>query len=236
MTFESPEELVSTQVIAYCSRALDRSRFFRILQEGTMSDSLMQYAFLQYRFFREQLHRWFGLCIVKVASTAEASQRDAVMALGGHVFTDLRDGHDVMFADFLCQLGLSDAAICASSPSPSTIAYSQSFFDVFGYGTHNFYEALATLSGRELCVALRNRRLLLHYFNTANKKQPTWLALHAELELDHFRDAVRPALARCGDDLAATALLTTAIEAGIDRHVQYFDEMLAEWNEHTTRS
>lgn len=233
MKIEPHEELVSARAIAHCGLALDRSPFFDILRRGKMPAALMQYAFLQYRFFREQLHRWFGLCIVKAASSSEASQRDAIMALGGHVFSDLRDGHDLMFAELLQQLGLTDVEIATSRPSPSTIAYSQSFFDTFGFGTSNFHEALATLSGRELCVAVRNERILRDYFDVHEMRRPTWLALHAELELDHFRDAIRPALARYAADPAATVLLTSAIEVGIDRHVLYFDDLL---REHQTAS
>ena len=194
-----------------------------------MPVTLMQYAFLQYRFFREQLHRWFGLCIVKAASSSDANQRDAVMALGSHVFTDLRDGHDVMFAEFLGDLGLAAVDVGASRPSSSTVTYAQSFFDDFGYGTSNFYQALAALSGREVCVAVRNRRILREYFDARSMKRPTWITLHAELEMDHFRDAFRPALAPCAGDLEALAQLTNAVEAGIERHVQYFDGMLAEY-------
>src|SRR5450432_1680168 len=120
---ESSEEVVSARVIAYCDLALDRSRFFGLLREGAMPVTMMQYAFLQYRFFREQLHRWFGLCIVKAASSSDANQRDAVMALGSHVFTDLRDGHDVMFAEFLGDLGLAAVDVGASRPSSSTVTY-----------------------------------------------------------------------------------------------------------------
>jgi hypothetical protein len=194
-----------------------------------MPAPLLRYAFLQYRFFRAQLHRWFALCIIKVVSGADLGQRDSVMALAHHVFTDLRDGHDLMFADFLRELDVGVDEICASRASPATVAYMQSFFDDFGYGPSNFYEALGALSGRELCVALRNRRIIRGYFEPRGTEPPTWIALHAELELDHFHDAVRPALAHSSGDPQALANLTKAIERGIDRHIDYFDELLREY-------
>lgn len=223
------EHVVSEQAIGYCNEALDHSHFFGLLQEGSMPDALMKYAFLQYGFFRDQLHRWFGLCIIKAGQGSDASQRDAVMALANHIFTDLRDGHDLMFAEFLRDLGLTEAELAASSPSPSTAAYIQSFFDDFGYEPSNFYEALAALSGRELSVAVRNGRILRGYFDPRNLARPTWIALHAELELEHFHDAVRPALRHCAGDSVAFAALTKAVTAGIERHAQYFDALLREY-------
>jgi thiaminase len=226
---QSSEERVSERATEHCSRALGRSRFFGLLKGGGMPAPLLKYAFLQYRFFRDQLHRWFALCIIKVASGADLRQRDAVMALASHIFTDLRDGHDLMFTEFLQGLGIGVDELATSRASPATIAYTESFFDDFGYEPNNFYEALAALSGRELCVAIRNERIIREYFAPRGTKPPTWLALHAELELDHFHDAVRPALAHCGDDDEAIASLTTAIERGIDRHVDYFEGLLREY-------
>ena len=60
-------------------------------------------------------------------------------------------------------------------------------------------------------------------------KRPTWIALHAELEMDHFLDAIRPALMHWGANVGAIGDLTRAIEGAIDRHVQYFEAMLSEY-------
>jgi thiaminase len=230
---EAQEKAISARTIAYCNELLNRSRFFRMLRDGTITPALIQYAFLQYHFWRDRLHQWFGLCIVKADNCSDPDQKTAIMALADHIFTDLRDSHEKMYVEFLHDLGLSDAEIVASRRSVATASYERSFFDDFGYETKNFYEALAALSGRELCVALRNAIILQHYFDARTMKRPTWLALHAQLEVDHFYDAIRPALTHYNGNSAKIADLMKAIEHGIDRHMQYFEDMLHEYEENS---
>jgi hypothetical protein len=71
----------------------------------------------------------------------------------------------------------------------------------------------------------RFKRLSRARFN----RYPTWLTLHAELEIEHFQDTLRVA-AYHANDPATIAALMGAIERGIDRHVQYFEDMLVEIN------
>ncbi len=151
------------------------------------------------------------------------------MSLADHTFTDLQDGHSEMYLEFLHELELGDTEVQALHRSAATVLYERSFFDDFGYETSNFYEALAALSGRELCVSVRNGRLLRDYFDARRLKHPTWLALHAELEVEHFQDAIRPVLTRYTGDTAKIADLMQAVERGVDRHVQYFEAMLHEY-------
>jgi thiaminase len=226
---EAQKQAITETTIAYCNESLDHSRFFTLLKDGEITRSIMQYAFLQYQLWRDRLHQWFGLCIVKAGSCTDPDQKAAIMSLADHTFTDLQDGHSEMYLEFLHDLGLGDAEIKASHRSAATVSYERSFFDDFGYETNNFYEALATLSGRELCVAVRNERILQYYFDARSMKHPTWLALHAELEVEHFHDAIRPALTRYAGNSAKIADLMKAIKQGIDRHVQYFEEMLHEY-------
>ncbi len=220
---------ISSSTIAYCHETLDRSRFFCLLKAGAVAPSLIQYVFLQYYYWRDRLHQWFGLCIVKAGSCTQEDQKSAIMSLADHTFTDLRDNHNEMYVEFLHDLGLSDAEIMASGRSTATASYERSFFDEFGYGTDNFYEALATLSGRELCVSIRNVRFLQSYFDARSMKHPTWLSLHAELEVYHFQDSIHPMLTRFDGDLAKQNSVIKAVERGINRHVQYFDDLLHEY-------
>lgn len=134
-----------------------------------------------------------------------------------------------MYVEFMHDLGLSDAEIALAQRSAATSAYERSFFDDFGYGTDNFYEALAALSGRELCVSVRNARLLQFYFDARNLQHPTWLSLHAELEVNHFQDSIRPVLMRYEGDATKLTSVIQAVERGIDRHVQYFEDLLHEY-------
>ncbi|WP_017301154.1 iron-containing redox enzyme family protein [Nodosilinea nodulosa] len=222
------ELAITDRTIAYCNAALDGSRFFSLLQAGQVSAPLMQYVFLQYHHWRDRLHQWFGLCIVKAGSCTDPDQKAALLSLSDHIFTDLEDGHSEMYVEFLHDLGLSDDDIAAAQRSAATTAYERSFFDQFSYGTDNFYEALAALSGRELCVSVRNGKILRHYFDARAMKQPTWLSLHAELEVNHFQDSIRPVLIHA-EDSAMPARVVAAIDQGIDRHVQYFEDLLQEY-------
>jgi thiaminase len=226
---QTQEASITATAIAYCQTALDRSRFFSSLKAGNLSPAIMQYAFLQYRHWRDRLHQWFGLCIVKAESCTDPDQEAAILSLADHIFTDLQDKHNVMYIEFLHELGLSDGEIMAAQRSAATASYEHSFFDEFGYGTDNFYEALAALSGRELCVSVRNGQILQSYFNVRGMKYPTWLSLHAEVEADHFQDAIRPVLTRYTEDSGKMSSVITAVERGIDRHLQYFDDLLQEY-------
>jgi hypothetical protein len=60
---------------------------------------MMQYAFLQYHHWRDRLHQWFGLCIVKAGSCTDPDQKSAIMSLADHTFTDLQDGHSEMYSN-----------------------------------------------------------------------------------------------------------------------------------------
>src|SRR4051812_22379881 len=81
---EERAESITAQTIAYCNEALDRGRFFRLLQSGGLPPPLMNYAFLQYKFWRDQFHKWFALCIIKSGSCHDPDQKNAVMALADH--------------------------------------------------------------------------------------------------------------------------------------------------------
>lgn len=229
-TTQAPEESIIAQTIAHCHTALDRSRFFNQLNAGDITPSLMQYVFLQYHYWRDRLHQWFGLCIVKAGSCTDPDQKSALLSLSDHIFTDLKDDHSEMFVKFLHELGLSNDDIAASQRSKATTSYERSFFDEFGDGTDNFYEALAALSGRELCVSIRNTRILHSYFDVRHLQHPTWLSLHAELEVNHFQDSIRPVLLHYNDSDKLTDVIK-AVEQGIDRHVQYFEDLLNEYED-----
>lgn len=225
---KAQEEAITAQTIAYCQAALDHSCFFGLLKAGMITPATMQYVFLQYHHWRDRLHQWFGLCIVKAGSCTNPDQKIALLSLSDHIFTDLKDGHSEMFIACLHDLGLSDDDIAISQRSRATASYERSFFNDFGNGIDNFYEALAALSGRELCVSLRNARILQSYFDVRSMKHPIWLSLHAELELNHFQDSIHPVLVHHSNSIQLTCVIK-AIERSIDRHVQYFEELLQEY-------
>jgi thiaminase len=221
--------MMAERTSEYCEAACDASRFFRLLAEQSLPPSLMQYTFLQYRFYRDQLHRWFGRCVVKAETCADRDQRAAVMSLAEHLFVDLRDGHDFMYREFLGDLGVTDDEVEQSTPSSATRSYSASFLNDHGPDVSGLYEALAALSGREMCVAVRNGRLIQHYFAPRGLRAPTWIELHATLEVEHFHAGLQPAVSCLHADPAALATLLSAVERSIRRHTQYFDDLLEEW-------
>lgn len=233
LPFEIEEKLeeISTIAINYCHDSLDKSSFFSQIKQGTLPLSAMQYVFLQYHFWRDRLHQWFSLCIVKADSCSEPDKRLAIMSLADHLFTDLKDDHTEMFLNFLEDLELREKAIFSTQRSQATKVYESSFFDDFGYGMDNFYEAIAGLSGRELMVSIRNQFLLKYYFDRQQKKQPTWVALHAELELDHFYDSISSAIIKYVNNTQKMEALMGAIKTSIDRHLNYFDDLLNEYNQ-----
>ena len=59
------------------------------------------------------------------------------------------------------------------------------------------------------------------------------IALHAELEVDHFLDVVRPLLAEQG--AAPRHSMRGAVDGAIGRHVEYLDALLREHEEDTAR-
>ena len=219
----------SAEVVHHCERALDGSAFFRALAARPESAALIRYAFLQYRFFRDQLHRWFGLCIVKAPNCRDSSHKAAIMALADHIFTDLRDAHEEMYDRFLRDLQISDADTARERPSRATARYIRSYLEEFDLDTGDFFVALAALAGRELCVSLRNQRLIARYFVPREIETPTWIGLHSHLELDHFQDAIRPVLAAANVGASSGRAARTAVEQAIDRHVRLFDDLLGEF-------
>jgi hypothetical protein len=219
----------SAEVVNHCERALDGSAFFRALAARPESAALIRYAFLQYRFFRDQLHRWFGLCIVKAPNCRDSSHKAAIMALADHIFTDLRDAHEEMYDRFLRDLQISDADTARERPSRATARYIRSYLEEFDLDTGDFFVALAALAGRELCVSLRNQRLIACYFVPREIETPTWIGLHSHLELDHFQDAIRPVLAAHPDESPTFAAARSSVERAINRHVRLFDDLLGEF-------
>jgi thiaminase len=214
--------------VARCERAFDASPFFQRLTTRELTPAQLRYVFGQYGHFRLQLHRWFGLCISKASSCSEPAQRRALLALADHIFTDLRDDHDQLFREYLEQLGFPAGTLHGERASVATRAYVGSFFDDYGCTSCTFFEAIAALGGRELSVALRNRRLLELYFAPRGLTEPTWLSLHAELEIEHFIDVVEPFVTRQDNGSPQLRAASGAIDRAVERHVEYLDALLRE--------
>ncbi len=212
-----------------CERRFDQSAFFERLAAGAITGEALGYIFGQYGHFRIQLHRWFAVCILLARDASQPAQRQSIMALADHVFTDLRDDHDVLFAECLQSFGLPTGTLYAGSPSPATRTYIESFVDDSRAPTATWLEATAALAGRELSVALRNQRLIRSYFAPRGQTAPIWITLHAALEVDHFLDALRPVLAERASGTASLEAVHVAVGRAFGRHAEYLDTLLEEY-------
>src|SRR5258708_7038518 len=100
------EETITQEIIDYSRHALSTSNFFGKLKNGEIGLSCLKYVFSQYRYWRDQFHTWFGLCILKSGSCEPSHVRDAVLELADHTLTEMREDHAGMYRDFLRSLGV----------------------------------------------------------------------------------------------------------------------------------
>ena len=226
------EEHILGALREQCERRFDRSAFFNQLAAGAVSAEALRYVFGQYGHFRIQLHGWFAVCIFLAKDASQPAQRQSIMALADHIFTDLRDDHDVLFAECLQHFGLPSGTLYVGSPSPATQAYIESFVESFLNDRRApptaWLEAIAALTGRELSVALRNQRLIRSYFAPRGQAAPIWISLHAELEVNHALDALRPILSDWAPGTAAPEVLRAVAGRAFGHHADYLDALLEE--------
>ncbi len=222
------EAAVAEAIVSYCHAALERSRFFPALRAGSVSLTTLRYIFGQYRLLRDRFQAWFGLCIVKSGSCDDEDVRAAIFSLADHIVVEMRDGHDKLFRDFLVDLGLSEAEIRAMRAGEATRRYDASYFERYGWNEGNFFEAVTALSAREILHSIRNAYVLEHFLSKVRIGESQWWRLHVELELDHFKAALRPVVRRSHGDAAAVASVVQTLKREVDRHIQYWDELLDE--------
>lgn len=233
-TTNEPAEIeanITAKVIDYSHRALTASPFFSELDKGGLSIETLRYVFGQYRFWRDQFHTWFGVCIVKSGSCEKPEVAEAVRSLAEHVATEMGDDHSKIYRDFLVDLGLSEAAIRGMRKAAATAKYEGSFIATFGTGPQDFADSVAALSGRELFASLRNTYVIERLATNYGLRGSQWWQLHEELEEEHFRSCLRPFIRTLLRDEREVARLLTVITGEIDRHVDYWDALLVEARE-----
>ncbi len=222
------ENAVAEEIVSYCHAALERSRFFPSLRAGSVSLTVLRYVFGQYRLLRDRFQAWFGLCIVKSGSCDDEDVRAAILSLADHIAVEMRDGHDKLFRDFLVDLGMSEAEIRAMRAGKATRRYDASYFQRYGLSERNFFEAVTAISAREILHSIRNAYVLEHFLSKVGFGESQWWRLHVDLELDHFKAALLPVIQRSHGDDAAVASVVQTLKREIDRHIQYWDELLEE--------
>lgn len=223
------EEAITREVMDYSRHVLHTSAFFGKLKDGNLSLPQLRYVFSQYRYWRDQFHTWFGLCILKSGSCEPRYVHDAVLELADHTLTEMREDHAGLYRDFLQSLGVTLADLRQSVKSACTSEYEQSFLLRFGTSTDNFVDSVAALSARELFAALRNTFVVNALKEKYGIEQSAWWQLHEHLEVEHFRGSVRPIVAeillrrhRSFDEAVSI------MKSEIDRHARYWDCLLTE--------
>jgi hypothetical protein len=220
------ERELADRVIAYSHNALERSRFFGALRRAEVPVGQLRSVFGQYRFWRDQFHTWFGLCLLKSGSCAGEAVTQTVQSLAHHVLEEMRDDHAGMYKDLLRRLGVTESEISTNGRSQVTCDYERSFLNRFGIGPDNFVDAVVALSGRELFASVRNGFLLQH-LRPYGVENDRWLTAHEELELEHFSDAIRGFIRPIMSDDEVQSMMHV-IEREIDCHVGYWDAL---WDE-----
>jgi hypothetical protein len=217
------ERQVADRVVGYSHRALDRSPFFSALRRGQVPIGQLRSVFGQYRFWRDQFHTWFGLCLLKSGSCAREAVTTTVQSLAHHVFEEMSDDHAGMYLGLLHRLGVTKDEINTIQKSQTTCDYEQSFLNRFGLGSDNFADAMVALSGRELFASVRNGFLMEH-LRGYGVENDIWLTVHEGLELAHFSDTISGFLKPEMTDEDIQPLMQL-IEREIDCHVSYWDAL-----------
>lgn len=211
---------VADDLVRYADEHLAASLFFSDLRFGKPSLDQVQYVFGQYYLWRNQFHRWFGVCIAKSAPFGTDFDTSFVLAeLIEHIEEEVDGDHHGMCVKLLHTLGI--AAPEALEPAPETIVYSDSFITRYMDPDRSGEETLAALAGREIVAPARNRMtidaLTKHYNITSGLE---FFNLHEELEVQHFK-SLWAALVK-GYPAEAEHLIDAARNE-IRRHVAFWD-------------
>lgn len=211
---------VADRLVGYVREQLDSSLFFSDLRAGRPTLAQLRAVFGQYYLWRNQFHRWFGVCITKSAPFGTAFDTSFVLTeLAEHIDEEINGDHHGLCVTFLTQLGISDPS--AITPTPETIKYSDSFIVGYMDPERSGEEALAALAGREIVAPTRNRltinALSQHYGICSGLE---FFNLHEELEIEHFKSLWGALVKGFSAD---AELLVEAARTEICKHVAFWD-------------
>jgi hypothetical protein len=216
---------VSADLLAHARVTLDDSAFFSDLRTGKAPIEVVRDVFGQYYLWRNQFHRWLGVCVVK--SPAFGTEFDASRVLSGltaHIEEEVGGDHHGLAVRMLRALGVQRPSSVV--PLPVTAAYCASFPDRFLAPERDGAEAVAALAGREIASPVRNRVVIdalaahygvvsgLEFLSLHETKGPeTFAALWDVLVNGYFADE---------------ALMARAARREIGEHVAFWDEVYAQ--------
>jgi len=121
---------VSKILEAYVGNLIAESNFFSDLSTGRVNLEDVRGVFGQYYLWRNQFHRWFGICVARSAPFGEALNVPSILgALVACLEQEINEDHHGMALSFLSALGIDDPSRITALPV--TDAYAESC--VHGY-------------------------------------------------------------------------------------------------------
>jgi hypothetical protein len=215
---------VADELVRYVNQKLAASSFFSDFRAGKPSLNELQNIFAQYYLWRNQFHRWFGICIAKSPPFGTDFDTSFVLSeLIEHIEEEIKGDHHGMCVAFLNAIGISDTS--AIELSPVTAAYSDSFITRYMDAERTGEETLAALAGREIVAPARNRiiiEVLSQRYGVISGLE--FFDLHEELEVEHFK-SLWDALVK-GYSASAERLVDAAHQE-ISDHVDFWDDTYA---------
>jgi hypothetical protein len=213
---------VSVSLTSYARDRLAESNFFSDLSAGAMPPDHVREVFGQYYLWRSRFHRWFGVCVTKLAPADDGPNLPrALGGLIGCLAQEVNGNKHGLAVSFLTALGIGNPAGIAALPV--TDAYAESFLRCYSPADRAGDEALAALAGRELAVPGRNRIIVSalprHYGVTAGLEL---FGRHTDFETEHFR-ALWETFAHCGK--ADSVKLVEAARLEIWEHITFWDDV-----------
>ncbi len=180
--FRMPTNDAYEALSTFSQTTLDSSNFFQNLARGKVSHRTLRQIMIQYFWWRNSFHQWFGVCIQKAPSFGRnPSVGHALEALASHIVEEVREDHYGLCQNFILQLG-DDTLL---PPWEVTEDYIASFPCRYG-ADQPFESALAALAGREIIAVSRNHRIrsALNAMRLPGD-HPFWV-IHETLEQEHF--------------------------------------------------
>ena len=207
---------------AYVGNLIAESNFFSDLSSGRVTPEDVRGVFGQYYLWRNQFHRWFGICVARSAPFGASLNVSRILGeLIECLGQEIREDHHGLALSFLAALGIDDPSRIAALPVTDT--YAESFLRCYFSSDRSGDEALAALAGRELAVPSRNRIILSalpeHYGVTSGLE---FFGLHDTIEVAHFRGLWE---AMTHDHKTDTRRLIEAARLEIWEHITFWDDV-----------
>ena len=213
---------VSKILETYVGNLIAESNFFSDLSNGRVHPEDVRDVFGQYYLWRNQFHRWFGICVARSAPFGASLNVSRILGeLIECLGQEIRDDHHGLALSFLAALGIDDPSRIVALPVTDT--YADSFLRCYFSDNRSGDEALAALAGRELSAPSRNRIILSalpqHYGVTSGLE---FFGLHNAIEIAHFRGLWE---AMNHDHEADTRRLIEAARLEIWEHITFWDDV-----------